>query len=160
MQDTYSVETFKGLTVGNHLGFLNDDNKVVSIPSIFRIDVTSKRNTIIDCQFFYSENGQLKQVDSKQVFFSGMFCGGTYGLELVMTLEEAESCSHSGQCEHDVKILSKEKRLLEQWEKIDKEQVREALKEHGAWEDEELQDDSKNFLKALWLAANDISEQD
>lgn len=159
MQDTFTTNSFKGLTVGNSFAFLDESDKVISDFTILQIEVTTKHNRVIDCQFFYSDNGICKQVDSKQVFFSGYFCG-TYGLELTMTLEEAESCSHSGRCDEDVKFLSQNKRILEQWEKIDKEQVKKALQESGAWEESELQDNSENLLKAVWLAANDISEQE
>lgn len=155
-----TVNSFKGITVGNPFAFLSDENKTVSDFYVLQIETTIKHNRIIDCQFYYSNKENIVcKVDSQQVFFSGMFCGGSYGLELSMTLEQADSCSHQGECYEDTKYLSKNPDIKKQFEKINKGTIKKALKELGAWKDKELQDDSENEIKAIWIAACDINEE-
>lgn len=79
--------------------------------------------------------------------------------EIKMTLQQAESCSHPGDCEHDVRMLMEHPLIKRQRRKIDPELIRKELKEYGAWEDEELQDDEGNWMRILWIGANDITEE-
>ena len=83
---------------------------------------------------------------------------GLRGHEIEMTLEEAQSCSHQGQCLHDVKELLKKDHIKSQFAKFKAEDIKQSLKESGAWEDEDLQDEETNQERALWFAACDITE--
>ena len=83
---------------------------------------------------------------------------GLRGHEIEMTLEEAQSCSHQGQCGQDVAALLKKDHIKKQFAKFSAEQVKESLKESGGWEDEDLQDEETNQERALWFAACDIVE--
>lgn len=87
----------------------------------------------------------------------GCFCG-TRGLEIAMTLEQALSASHQGQCADDVRHLSKEAAICDQLDAFCPDAIRAALAEYGAWDAEELADNDQNRQRALWSAACDIRE--
>ena len=80
-------------------------------------------------------------------------------LEIEMTLAQAESCSHPGDCEHDVRTLMEHPLIKRQRKRIDPELIRQELSEYGVWEEEELADDDANWQRILWLGANDIVEE-
>jgi hypothetical protein len=40
------------------------------------------------------------------------------------------------------------------------EKLREELSEYGAWSDEELSDDAANWRRIIWIAANNIADED
>lgn len=71
-----------------------------------------------------------------------------------MTEEQAVSCSHPGPCDEDVKDTLPELNL-----QLDSGLVRAELKEYGAWNETELQDDNENLLRIVWIAACDIREE-
>jgi len=79
--------------------------------------------------------------------------------EISMTKAQAESVSHSGDAEADVVALLKDPKIQEQLAKINPDKIREELKEYGAWEDDELQDDEANKRRILWIGGGDISEE-
>jgi hypothetical protein len=87
------------------------------------------------------------------------FASGNGRIELQMTMEQAESASHSGECDDDVRELSKVPAIADQLAKIDPALLSAELKEYGAWDDEERADTDQNFQRILWLAACDITEQ-
>ena len=80
--------------------------------------------------------------------------------ELGMTREEAESCSHSGDCMADVVELMKKPHIKKQLDELDPDKLRKELKEYGAWDNEELKDNEANKKRILWLAAGNITEED
>ncbi len=80
-------------------------------------------------------------------------------IELQMTKAQAESASHPGPCDLDVKALSNVPAIKRQVERIDPAVLREELCGYGAWDDEELDDHAANIHRILWLAACDISER-
>lgn len=80
-------------------------------------------------------------------------------LEIEMTLRQAESCSHPGDCEPDVRMLMEHPLIKRQRKRIDPELIRQELKEYGAYSEEDLQDDDMNWVRILWIGANDISEE-
>lgn len=82
------------------------------------------------------------------------------GLEIQMTMEQALSASHQGQCVQEVQELLKDPDILAQLDKIPVDSIREELKEYGAWDEEELKDDVKNRERIIWLAACDIVERE
>jgi hypothetical protein len=63
------------------------------------------------------------------------------------------SCHHQGRCDDDVKDA-------EPFFTVDDfDGLREHLKGYGAWDSEELKDDSANLQRLLWLGAGDIQER-
>ena len=80
-------------------------------------------------------------------------------IELRMTLEQASSASHRGQCDDDVEALSREPEIAAQLAAIKPEDLRAELAEYGAWDADELADHEQNLQRILWLAAVDIVEE-
>jgi hypothetical protein len=81
-------------------------------------------------------------------------------LELQMTLEQAQACSQPGKdAEEDVQWLITLPHIKRQRKKIDPDLIRKELSEYGAWDDEQLADDDANWMRLLWIAANDITEE-
>lgn len=78
--------------------------------------------------------------------------------EIQMTLAEAQGASHQGQCDADVKLVTKPK-IRRQLEKIDPAKIAAELKEYGAWGAEELADAEQNRHRIVWLAAGNIVEE-
>lgn len=87
------------------------------------------------------------------------FFSGNYGIEIEMTLAQANSASHSGVCDMDVLALSQEPDIAVQLTAIDPDTLQKELREYGAWDAEELKDHAQNLQRILWLAAGDITEQ-
>lgn len=88
---------------------------------------------------------------------SGCF-DGLRGLEIRMTLEQALSASHAGDCEDDARHLASEGAICDQLDALGADNIRDGLRESGAWDAEELADDQANRQRAVWLAACDIKE--
>lgn len=85
---------------------------------------------------------------------------GTYGdCNITLTMDQAESCAHAGQCDADVLDLSRLPAVAADLAAITPESARRCLKEYGAWDADELADHDQNLQRLLWLAANDITEQ-
>ena len=78
-------------------------------------------------------------------------------IQLQLTLKQAQSASHSGQCSDDVLALSKVPSIARQLAKIDPEVLRSELREYGAWDAKELADHDQNIQRILWIAAGDIA---
>lgn len=87
------------------------------------------------------------------------FTSSSGRIEFQMTLEQARSASHSGQCDEDVLALSKVPAIAEQLAEIKPNVLAAELKEYGAWDAEELADHAQNLQRILWLAASDIREE-
>ena len=88
------------------------------------------------------------------------FTSSSGRIELQMTVEQAESASHSGECDEDVREFAKVPAIADQLAKIDPALLSAELKEYGAWDDEERADHDQNLQRILWLAAGDITEQE
>lgn len=82
-----------------------------------------------------------------------------YMIALKMTMAQAQSISHSGPCDLDVEALSKVPEIKRQLKKIDRVTLKKELQEYGAWTDEELNDHQQNLIRFLWIAGNDLVEQ-
>jgi len=78
---------------------------------------------------------------------------------LEVTLSDAKTCSHAGDCEDDVKALLKKAYIAKQFKKIGVSDIRDSLAEYGAWSDEELKNTTKNQERMLWIACCDIVEE-
>ena len=83
-----------------------------------------------------------------------------YGNDLRLTRKDAESATHSGDCEDDVIILMEKKYIKKQLDLIDPSQLVKELSEYGAWDDEELSDHNDNLKRWVWISAGDIVERD
>jgi hypothetical protein len=79
-------------------------------------------------------------------------------IELQMSLDDAESASHQGQCLDDVKALAQMPHIKAQLDSLDPSDVAKELKGYGAWDDEELADHDENVLRLLWIAAGEIGQ--
>lgn len=76
---------------------------------------------------------------------------------LSMDLETARGIAHQGECYSDVAAALPS--FEPQFEEIDPEDIRQELKEYGAWDTEELADDDENKKRILWIAAANIVEE-
>jgi hypothetical protein len=79
-------------------------------------------------------------------------------IEFQMTRQQAESVSHSGQCDADVAKLMTDPFIARQLAEIKPEDLREELGEYGSWDAEELADHDTNLSRILWLAGGDIRD--
>ena len=86
------------------------------------------------------------------------FSSSSGRIELRMTLTQAESMSHRSQCDADVNASRECPSLAAQLAAIDPAVLRAELKEHGAWDADELSDHNANLDRILWIAACDIRE--
>lgn len=86
------------------------------------------------------------------------FIDGLRGTEIAMTMEQAQSGSHQGDCQEDCEHLAKLPEIAAQLDAIGHDTLVLGLKETGAWDDEELADEHMTRVRAVWLAAGDITE--
>ena len=76
----------------------------------------------------------------------------------------AVDCSHSGDCEADVQAWAP--RITAQvaadafLSSPTPEKIREELKDYGAWDEDELADDERNWIRLVWIAACNITDDD
>ncbi len=75
-----------------------------------------------------------------------------------MTMKQAESASHQGQCDEDVAALVAVTAIRRQLDKIGPDAIRAELEECGAWDAEELADEAQNRQRLVWIAAVNIVE--
>lgn len=87
------------------------------------------------------------------------FTTGSGRIELRMTMAQAQSASHPGPCDSDVMELSKVPAIAEQLNAIDPKLLASELREHGAWDEDELANHAENIQRLLWIAASDIVEE-
>lgn len=82
-------------------------------------------------------------------------------IEFQMTLEQAQSVSHTGPCDVDVKALSEMDDIKTIIETLSPETVREVVGEmFGDATEEELNNDEMNIERLLWMAGCDIAERE
>lgn len=80
-------------------------------------------------------------------------------IELELTLDDAKSGSHQGQCDDDIEGLRRVPYVKAQLDKLDPADVRNELRGYGAWDTTELADDEQNLNRLLWLACGNIREE-
>jgi hypothetical protein len=73
-----------------------------------------------------------------------------------ITLKQAESAAHQGDCEESTKALIGK---VARPRKCNVSNLAAELEETGAWTKEELQDDEQNWIRILWIAACNIKEE-
>lgn len=76
-----------------------------------------------------------------------------------MYLDDAYTGSHQGQCDDDVEYLVKRSDISTQLDKIDPLLIRAELKEYGAWNEKELDDQEQNRRRIVWIACGQIIEE-
>jgi len=75
-----------------------------------------------------------------------------------MTAEQAISVSHQGRCDEDVEYLMNVPAIKAQLDDIPNELMASELREYGAWNDEQLQDNDDNRARLVWIAGCDLDE--
>jgi hypothetical protein len=88
-----------------------------------------------------------------------MIWEGNYGVAIDISIEDAEQCSHMGDCAMDVNALMREPYIRKQLDGVDVEKLKKELKDYGAWSDQELDDHKANLQRILWLACGNIVEE-
>lgn len=89
-----------------------------------------------------------------------MKCAIFNRFEIAMTFEQAQSVSHSGNCDEDVEELVNDPDIQKQLQVIYDSDLIDELKECGAWDDEALLDREANNKRIIWIAGNDIVERE
>lgn len=84
---------------------------------------------------------------------------GSGKIELRILLDDAQMCSHPGDCEADVVALMGEGYISRQLDQVDPAALRAELREYGAWEAHELTDHGRNLRRLVWLACCDVAER-
>lgn len=87
-----------------------------------------------------------------------LFTSFNYFDGISLTRQDAENCSHSGSCDNDVEITVNKPYAQKQLNVISNESLVKELKEYGAWDDEELQDNEQNKRRIIWIAAGNIQD--
>lgn len=78
--------------------------------------------------------------------------------EFKMPGQAVLDCHHQGACDEDVEYwLPKAREWLKD---VSDEDLNAALKEYGAWDEEEREDRDDNIRRLIWIAAGDIQEDD
>lgn len=80
--------------------------------------------------------------------------------QVEMTLDEAMTGSHQGECDEDVEYLCSLPHIKKQLEEIDPRLIAEELREYGAWDSEELADHEQNKRRIIWIAAGNIRDEE
>lgn len=83
---------------------------------------------------------------------------GDHGIEFMLTTEQVKACSHSGDCEDDVRAVVSEPSVRAQLNQLAPTAIAEALKPYGAWDETDLLDAEMNEIRFVWMAASDIKD--
>lgn len=78
---------------------------------------------------------------------------------LRITLADAKSGSHPGDCCDDVNQLIRKTYIVNQLNRIGHQKIADELREYGAWDEEELSDSVACKRRIVWLACGDIVEE-
>ena len=82
----------------------------------------------------------------------------TFNRFSVLLPEQAvNDCSHSGSCDANCEFW--QKKLHKELKEISDSDLRAELKETGAWSASELLNRKKNEERIIWIAANNIKEE-
>ena len=84
-------------------------------------------------------------------------CGSGY-VEIAISRPDACIGSHQGQCDEDIRELSRVPYIAKQLAAIDPAKLVLTLREYGAWDLQELADHEQNLQRLLWSLAGDIVE--
>jgi hypothetical protein len=87
------------------------------------------------------------------------YTSGSGQIQLKMTLRQAHSASHQGQCDADVLSLMAHPAIRRQLARIEPALLARELREYGAWDTEQLSNHEDNLMRLVWIAAGDIAEE-
>ena len=76
---------------------------------------------------------------------------------LELPSEAVLDCHHQGACDEDVLFWSNK---ITRPDEITKEKLKSELKEYGAWDKDELENDDDNWKRLIWIAAGNIQENE
>ena len=83
---------------------------------------------------------------------------GSGRITLQITKAQALIGCHPGECDNDISALRKTPSIRRQLARLDPDHVSHALREYGAWSEEELNDHESNIARLLWIACGDITD--
>lgn len=86
------------------------------------------------------------------------YTSGDGRFELQLTMEQAITGCHSGQCDLDIAFLRTQPEIKSQLDSLSAKAVADELKSSGAYEDYELLNHDDNLTRILWFACSDIVE--
>lgn len=78
---------------------------------------------------------------------------------LTITKEQARTGAHPGPCDDDIKDLLTVPAIRRQLDKLPPEAIKAELKEYGAWDEDELNDQQENRARILWIACGNVLEE-
>lgn len=81
-----------------------------------------------------------------------------YIRSIELPVDVVQQCSHSGDCEADVKRCMELPEVIAELSEIDPVQLANELREYGCWDEDELSNHNDNLVRILWIATGDISE--
>lgn len=82
-------------------------------------------------------------------------------IELKLSSNEANSVFTPGRdATPEVEDLINKPHIRKQLDKLKPKDVSDELSEYGAWDDDELADHEENLKRLLWIAGNDINENE
>lgn len=85
---------------------------------------------------------------------------GTYGIEIEMPQAMIDDLTAAGECEEAARYWVGRSEIAAQLDAIGHEAMARALRECGAWTDEELADEEWTRLRAIWIAAGCVIEEE
>lgn len=77
---------------------------------------------------------------------------------ITMTKAQAQSASHPGSCDAEIKALVQLPAIKRQLDKIPTPAIAAELKEYGTWDTKELSDREANDERIIWIAAGNIAD--
>lgn len=85
---------------------------------------------------------------------------GIYGIDIEMPRDAIDDLTAAGDCEGAARYWVDRPEIAAQLEAIGHEAMARALRECGAWTDEELADEEWTRLRAVWVAAGSVIEDE
>ena len=131
-----------------------------SFPIPHEHDRTDRENAII--KHFEDIISKLKENNENDWWTSS-----TGQIELQMTIEQANSVSHSGDCQADCIALLNTPDIKEQLDKYTPEIIKQVIDEYTDWDDNDWKEEIESGeltiediykLRLLWIAGGDISD--
>lgn len=84
---------------------------------------------------------------------------GIYGIVIEMPQDMIDDLTAAGDCEEAARFWVEQFEIAAQLDAIGHEALVRALRECGAWTDEELADEEWTRLRAIWVAAGSVIEE-
>lgn len=78
--------------------------------------------------------------------------------DIALEKEHAQAGCQPGARDADIAQLRRVPYIREQLDALDRESVRNELRDYGAWTSDELADDEENLSRILWIACCNVKE--